>query len=231
MTDYRWPARKPKIAPLPRRAAANLIHENSKALRTTLCASPNLDRQSRSSPSCRGDPLICSASPQKVARVAAPPLESRSELRITPDDCMHTFMLLCPRIYCRSDCPTSKMSHARSWRAACLITITNPLLHFDITSKARGVTAVGVGSGALLGFCGFEHIRDKCANHAFDNLMLPDLRGETLRNAILAPAANHLCTPTPPRDVARVAGASLRKERRDSNYLGRSHTALYSPGI
>jgi hypothetical protein len=116
----------------------------------------NLERQYRLSPFMPCDPVICSASPQEVARVAALPLANRSEPRITPDDRMHTFMLLCPRIYCRSDCPTSKMSHDRSWRAACLITITIPLLHFYFTSKARGVTAVGVGSGALLGFWGFE---------------------------------------------------------------------------
>jgi hypothetical protein len=48
-------------------------------------------------------------------------------------------------------CLTSKMSHDRSWRAACLISITNPLLHFYLHFIARGVTAVGVGSGALLG--------------------------------------------------------------------------------
>jgi hypothetical protein len=43
------------------------------------------------------------------------------------------------------------MSHDRSWRAACLIRYSDQLLHFYSHSIARGVTAVGVGSGALLG--------------------------------------------------------------------------------
>jgi hypothetical protein len=43
------------------------------------------------------------------------------------------------------------MSHARSWRDACFIRFKNQLFHFDFPSIARGVTAVGVGSGALLG--------------------------------------------------------------------------------
>jgi hypothetical protein len=50
------------------------------------------------------------------------------------------------------------MSHARSWRDACFITITSPLFHFDFHFIARGVTAVGVGSGALFGvFVGGMH--------------------------------------------------------------------------
>jgi hypothetical protein len=46
---------------------------------------------------------------------------------------------------------TSKMSHDGIWHAACLITIrTTPFL-FGTHEVARGVTDVGVGSGALLG--------------------------------------------------------------------------------
>ena len=48
-------------------------------------------------------------------------------------------------------CLTSKMSHDGIWRAACLTTIPIPELHFEAPSIARGVTDVGVGSGALLG--------------------------------------------------------------------------------
>jgi len=43
------------------------------------------------------------------------------------------------------------MSHDGIWRAACLTTIPIPELHFEAPSIARGVTDVGVGSGALLG--------------------------------------------------------------------------------
>ena len=46
---------------------------------------------------------------------------------------------------------TSKMSHDRGWRAACLVTIWIPWLHFETPEVARGVTAMVVGSGALLG--------------------------------------------------------------------------------
>ena len=42
------------------------------------------------------------------------------------------------------------MSHDGSWRAACLTQNWIPILHFEAPSVARGVTAPGVGSGALL---------------------------------------------------------------------------------
>ena len=42
------------------------------------------------------------------------------------------------------------MSHDGSWRAACLIRCWIPILHSKVPSVARGVTAPGVGSGALL---------------------------------------------------------------------------------
>jgi hypothetical protein len=42
------------------------------------------------------------------------------------------------------------MSHDRGWRAACIVTIWIPWFHFEIHSIARGVTAMVVGSGALL---------------------------------------------------------------------------------
>ena len=51
----------------------------------------------------------------------------------------------------RRICPTSKMSHDGSWRAACRITIRFRQFHFESLSVARGVTDPGVGSGALFG--------------------------------------------------------------------------------
>ena len=44
------------------------------------------------------------------------------------------------------------MSHDHGRRAAGGITILNLWFHFDNASIARGVTAMVVGSGALLGF-------------------------------------------------------------------------------
>ncbi len=44
------------------------------------------------------------------------------------------------------------MSHDRGWRAACIVTIWIPEFHFEMDEGARGVTAMVVGSGALLGF-------------------------------------------------------------------------------
>jgi hypothetical protein len=43
------------------------------------------------------------------------------------------------------------MSHDGIWRAACLITIKTTPFHFGTHKIARGVTDVGVGSGALFG--------------------------------------------------------------------------------
>jgi len=48
-------------------------------------------------------------------------------------------------------CRTSKMSHDRGWRDACDITLLIPWFHFEVDEGARGVTAMVVGSGALLG--------------------------------------------------------------------------------
>jgi hypothetical protein len=42
------------------------------------------------------------------------------------------------------------MSHDGIWRAACLNRNWIRILHLDVLSVARGVTDVGVGSGALL---------------------------------------------------------------------------------
>ena len=51
------------------------------------------------------------------------------------------------------------MSHDRGWRAACSLTIWIPWFHFEIREIARGVTAMVVGSGALLGrFSGSDFI-------------------------------------------------------------------------
>jgi hypothetical protein len=49
---------------------------------------------------------------------------------------------------------TSKMSHDGIWRAACLNRNWTMNLHFEVHAVARGVTDVGVGSGALLGGLG-----------------------------------------------------------------------------
>jgi hypothetical protein len=43
------------------------------------------------------------------------------------------------------------MSHDGIWRAACRIRLSIRLFHFGTHEIARGVTDVGVGSGALLG--------------------------------------------------------------------------------
>jgi len=43
------------------------------------------------------------------------------------------------------------MSHDDIWRAACLITISTARFHLETHKVARGVTDVGVGSGALFG--------------------------------------------------------------------------------
>jgi hypothetical protein len=43
------------------------------------------------------------------------------------------------------------MSHDRGWRAACIVTIWILGFHFEMHEVARGVTAMVVGSGALLG--------------------------------------------------------------------------------
>ena len=45
---------------------------------------------------------------------------------------------------------TSKMSHDRGWRAACIVTIWILRFHSKMHEVARGVTAMVVGSGALL---------------------------------------------------------------------------------
>jgi hypothetical protein len=55
---------------------------------------------------------------------------------------------------------TSKMSHDGIWRAACLIRSWIQILRFEVHSVARGVTDVGVGSGALLG--GSTETPDAC---------------------------------------------------------------------
>jgi len=43
------------------------------------------------------------------------------------------------------------MSHDHGWRAACRVTIWILRFHFEVHEVARGVTAMVVGSGALLG--------------------------------------------------------------------------------
>ena len=51
------------------------------------------------------------------------------------------------------------MSHDRGWRAACGMTIWSLWFHFEIHEVARGVTAMVVGSGALLGFLVYVVVR------------------------------------------------------------------------
>jgi hypothetical protein len=86
----------------------------------------------------------------------SPPPESRSDSRRgQPIACItHIFEYTHCRIALvdRWFRPTSKMSHDRSRRAACFIPLRNPSFLSDFHSIARGVTAVGVGSGALFGF-------------------------------------------------------------------------------
>ena len=52
------------------------------------------------------------------------------------------------------------MSHDGSWRAACLNRNWIRILHSESHSVARGVTAPGVGSGALLALFRGEDISD-----------------------------------------------------------------------
>jgi len=48
------------------------------------------------------------------------------------------------------------MSHDRGWRAACRMTVWIPELHFEMDEVARGVTAMVVGSSALLGVSRYD---------------------------------------------------------------------------
>ena len=58
------------------------------------------------------------------------------------------------------------MSHAGSWRAACSLTISISLFHFESPEVARGVTDPGVGSGALLGlFSSVDYRRESAASN------------------------------------------------------------------
>jgi len=76
-------------------------------------------------------------------------------------------------------CRTSKMSHDGSWRAACLTRNWILILHLEAPSIARGVTAPGVGSGALLGdFCFASKAARACAFSSSDggrSITLPSL--------------------------------------------------------
>src|SRR5947199_347619 len=47
-------------------------------------------------------------------------------------------------------CRTSKMSHDHGRHDSCGLRLLNPCLHSILLSLARGMTDVGVGSGALL---------------------------------------------------------------------------------
>ena len=66
-------------------------------------------------------------------------------------------------------CRTSKMSHDGSWRAACLNRIWIRILHFEAPSVARGVTAPGVGSGALFGSFVLHGSRSQVYPTTYDN--------------------------------------------------------------
>ena len=48
-------------------------------------------------------------------------------------------------------CPTLKVSHDGSWRAACRMTIWIPGFHLEVDEGARGVKDPGVGCTDLLG--------------------------------------------------------------------------------
>jgi hypothetical protein len=58
------------------------------------------------------------------------------------------------------------MSHDGIWRAACLITSKTTPFRFGTHKVARGVTDVGVGSGALLG--GSTKTPDACGLRAIE---------------------------------------------------------------
>ena len=73
------------------------------------------------------------------------------------------------------------MSHDRGWRAACVVTIKSPKFHFDVREEARGVTAMVVGSGALLGRFHFTTEEGSQQNRRIEILLtpLPRLDAET----------------------------------------------------
>ena len=64
------------------------------------------------------------------------------------------------------------MSHDRGWRAACLVTDWIPEFHLEGDEVARGVTAMVVGSGALLGplSLGFDGHLKTCYSARFDEI-------------------------------------------------------------
>ncbi len=68
------------------------------------------------------------------------------------------------------------MSHDRGWRAACGMTIWVPAFHFEIREIARGVTAMVVGSGALLAVFSAGEIIVTAPVERTQNLLLPQLR-------------------------------------------------------
>src|SRR5437588_466839 len=53
-------------------------------------------------------------------------------------------------------CPTSKMSHAHGRHDSCSLRLLSLLFHSIRRSLARGVTDVGVGSGAWLGLLAWD---------------------------------------------------------------------------
>src|SRR2546422_724012 len=62
-------------------------------------------------------------------------------------------------------CPTSKMSHDHGRRDSCWLRLLSPWVHSIRLSLARGMTDVGVGSGALFGFW-FVQVRNPPRMHA-----------------------------------------------------------------
>ena len=54
------------------------------------------------------------------------------------------------------------MSHDRGRRAVCGMTIWSLRFHFEIRGVARGVTAMVVGSGALLGLFVISERKENC---------------------------------------------------------------------
>ena len=94
------------------------------------------------------------------------------------------------------------MSHDRGWRAACIVTVWIRSFHSQMHEVARGVTAMVVGSGALLATFSLRAELFKyllCLKHAIGGSQYFDVRYAThlrltlgRRQPLLVSGYNHL---------------------------------------
>src|SRR5438067_34194 len=87
--------------------------------------------------------LLCWETPDCLVRVKLSLLGFAGMLS---DQACSGFARVC--LYCR----TSKMSHDHSRHESCRLQLYSRWIHSILLSLARGMTAVVVGSGALLGY-------------------------------------------------------------------------------